>query len=150
MEGKKPLKEAILASGHGNVTARHRTTFEITKEDNLTPQGDCIIAVSADRGFSEFSSEFKEALKDEKTRLDISIECCGLKEKITAYGHPALTFENPHEMVVRKSGYVCARTLAIRADKASCDFDRSLVKKLGGGNPVTIELRINRAEDAKI
>ena len=143
MEDKKPLTEKIKASGHINVTARHRTTFEITKEDHLTPQGDCIIAVCADRGFPELSQEFKEKLKDEKTRLEIKISCCGLEEKITAYGHPGLTFENSREMVVRKSDYVCGRTLAIRANKASCDFDRRFVNKLAEGNPVTVELKIN-------
>jgi hypothetical protein len=33
-------------------------------------------------------------------------------------------------MVIRKSDYVCNRTLAVRADKAAKDFSRTLAKKL--------------------
>lgn len=132
----------INACGHINVTARHRTTLEFTKEDHLTPQGDCIVAICADKGFPDFSPEFKAALKNEKTRLIMRLTCEGLEERITAYGHPNLTFTSPHEMVVRKSDYVCGRTLAIRADKAACDLNRSLVKKIHEGKPVTIELSL--------
>lgn len=136
------LREVVKAYGHRNVAARHRTTLEFTKDDHLTPQGDCIVAVSADRCFRDFSPEFMDALKNEKTRLEIVLSCEDLKEKITAYGHPGLAFTSPHEMVVRKSDYVCARTLAVRADKAACDLDRLLVKKLHDGKALTIELSI--------
>jgi hypothetical protein len=33
-------------------------------------------------------------------------------------------------MVVRKSSYVCARTLAVKADKAAADLSRDIVQKL--------------------
>ena len=33
-------------------------------------------------------------------------------------------------MVIRKSSYICNRTLAIKADKAAADLSRSLVEKL--------------------
>jgi hypothetical protein len=147
MEGKdcKPLREVIIARGHSNVAATHRTTFEITKEDRLTPQGDCIIAVSADRCFQDFSLEFLQALKDENTLLEIKMLCDGLEEKVTAYGHPGLTFTNLHEMVVRKSTFTCGRTLAIKADKAACDLNKELVKKLSEGKTLTVELKISPA-----
>jgi hypothetical protein len=47
------------------------------------------------------------------------------------------------DLVVRKSDFICNRTLAIRADKAAKDFSRNLVKKLQ--NPkqkVTITLSV--------
>jgi hypothetical protein len=138
----KPLREVVAARGHRNVTARHRTTLEITREDHLTPQGDCIIAVSADRCFQDFSPEFLTALKDEKTRLEITISCEDVVEKITACGSQHLTFTNPHEMVVRKSEFVCGRTLAVKADKAACDLSRAMVKKLAQGLPVKVELAL--------
>jgi len=31
---------------------------------------------------------------------------------------------------VRKSGYVCGRTLAVKADKAASDLSRELVEKM--------------------
>ncbi len=136
------LSEKIHASGHPNVSARHRTTFEITKENHLTPQGDCIIAISADKGLTDLSSEFRAALKNEKTILEIKMSCGGIEENITAHGHPDLSFASHEEMVVRKSLFTCGRTLAVGADKASCDLRRDFVKKLGEGKPLTVELTI--------
>ena len=136
------LRETIRATGHFNVTARHKTTFEITKESLLTPQGDCIIAVSADRGLKDFSEDFRNALKKADSVLEIRMECCGIEEKIIARGHPDLSYTNHEEMVVRKSSFICGRTLAINADKASCDLGRDFVKKLSEGNPLFVELMI--------
>jgi hypothetical protein len=136
------LRETIHAMGHPNVTARHRTTFEITKESHLTPQGDCIIAVCADRGLTDFSEEFRNALKREDAILEIRMICCGLEEKIISRGHPDLSFTDHEEMVVRKSAFTCGRTLSVGADKASCDLRRDFVKKLSEGNPLSVELTI--------
>jgi hypothetical protein len=136
------LVEKINARGHMNVLAKHKTTLEITKDDHLTLKGDCIVAVSADRGPNEFSKEFLEALKKENARLEIRMICDGIEEKVVAYGHPHLSFTNPHEMVVRKSNFVCGRTLAIKADKSSNELSREFVKKLSEGKMVKIELRI--------
>jgi hypothetical protein len=41
---------------------------------------------------------------------------------------------DPADLVVRKSDYVCGRTLAILADKAAKDLSRKLVEKLR--NPI--------------
>jgi uncharacterized protein len=136
------LLEKINARGHKNILARHKTTLEITKDGHLTLQGDCIVAVSADRGPAEFSKKFLEALKNEDVKLEIMMQCDGIEEKVVAYGHPHLSFTNPHEMVVRKSNFVCARTLAIKADKSSNELSREFVKKLSEGGLVKIELRI--------
>jgi len=32
--------------------------------------------------------------------------------------------------VIRKSGYICGRTVAVGADKAASDFSRKLVEKM--------------------
>ena len=134
--------EKIKAKGHRNIKAKHRTTIEITRESHLTERGDCIIAVSADRGTHDFSNGFKEELRNENAKLEIILICENSKEIIAAYGHPDLTFKNPDEMVIRKSNFICDRTLAIRADKAAINLDREFVKKLREGKEVKIELRI--------
>ena len=141
------LRETIHAVGHPNVSARHKTTFEITKESRLTPQGDCIIAITADRGLTDFSEEFLKTLKNDKATLEIKMACCGIEENITAHGHPDLSFTNHEEMVVRKSSYICGRTLAVRADKASCDLRRDFVKKLREGNSLSVELTIRMQQE---
>jgi len=37
---------------------------------------------------------------------------------------------HPTDMIIRKSNYICSRTLAIQAGKAACDLSRKLVEKL--------------------
>lgn len=122
--------EAIDAYGHENILATHRMTFEITKEAHLTKRGDCIIAVKATKGALDLLPEFKETAKRENARITITIEVDGVKEVINAQSSPHLLFTHPTDLVIRKSSYVCGRTLAVRADKAACDLSRQLVKKL--------------------
>ena len=118
------------ARGHKNVQSTHRTTFEVTKERSLTKQGDCIIAVEATRAAADLSFEFKEAARKEGARMTITIEAGELKETVKAKCSPQLQFTHPTDLVVRKSDYVCGRTLAIGADKAASDFSRKLVEKI--------------------
>jgi hypothetical protein len=118
------------ARGHENIEATHRTTFEVTKETTLTKQGDCIIAVESTKAAADLPFEFKEAARKEGAQITVTIETGELKEIVKAKGSPQLKFMHPTDLVVRKSGYVCGRTLAIRADKAASDFSRELVEKL--------------------
>jgi len=124
--------EIVRARGHPNVRATHPTTFEITRETHLTPRGDCIIAVGADKGARDLSEIFKRAAREPGARITITIDVPsrGLKAVVHARGHPGLTFEHPMDLVVRKSSFVCGRTVAVRADKAARDLPRELVEAL--------------------
>ena len=124
------VTEIILGYGHENIQATHKTTFEITKEAQLSRRGDCIIAVSANKTMTDFSSEFKENLHKEKAKIMILIEAGDSVEVVNAFGSPRLILTHRTDMVVRKSNYVCNRTLAIQADKAACDLSRKLAEKL--------------------
>ena len=119
-----------MGYGHRNIQATHKTTLEITKDKHLTKRGDCIVAVAADRALSDLSAEFKETLRKTNAKLTITIEVDGITEQIDAEGSPNLILAHPSDLVVRKSDYVCNRTLAIRADKAACDLSRELIEKL--------------------
>ncbi len=101
-----------------------------TKDTHLSETGDCIIAVAADKATADLSPEFIDKLKNPNAKLTILIEAGGLKQQIIASGSPKLILTHPTDMVVRKSGYVCSRTLAINADKASNDLPRDFVEKL--------------------
>ena len=120
----------IFARGHENIQATHITTFEITKEPALTKRGDCIIAVGATKGAADLPLGFKEAARSEDAQMTITIEAGELKEVVRARGSPRLLFTHPTDLVVRKSNYVCGRTLAIRADKAASDLSRKLIEKI--------------------
>jgi hypothetical protein len=126
----KQTKEIIRAFGHKNIQAIHPTTLMLTKDSQLTQTGDCITAVAANKATADLSLEFKDKLKNPNAKLTILIEASGIKEQINASGSPKLILSHPTDMVVRKSGYICNRTLAINADKASNDLPRALVEKL--------------------
>ena len=126
----KQVTVVFFARGHKNVQSTHKTTFEFTKEGNLTKQGDCIVAVESTRATADLPAEFKETARKENTRITITVEADGLKEIVKANGSPKLQFTHVTDLVVRKSEYTCGRTLAIDADKAANDFSRELVEKL--------------------
>lgn len=124
------VTEVIDAWGHENIRSTHKTTFEITKETVLTKRGDCIIAVYATKGAANLHPKFKEAARKEDIRITITVEADELKEVIQAFGSPQLLFTHPTDLVIRKSNYVCGRTIAIRADKSAAELSRRLVEKL--------------------
>ena len=131
------------AHGHENIVATHRTTFEITKEATLTKQGNCVIAIKATKGAVDLPSEFKDAARKEGARITITIEADELREVVKAKGSPRLTFTHSTDLVVRKSSYVCSRTLAIEADKAASDFSRKLVEKMKDSDQeITVTLTV--------
>jgi hypothetical protein len=124
------IREVIFANGHKNVQATHPTTLEITKENTLTKKGDCIIAVSADKALADLSAEFKGYLRRENAKISLLIEVEEIVGVVNAFGSPKLILTHPTDIVVRKSNYICSRTLAIQADKAAIDLSRKLVEKL--------------------
>ena len=124
------ITEIIFAYGHENIQATHKSTLEITKENQLSKKGDCIIAVSADKTTADLSPEFKDKLQKENSKITMLIKAGEIVETVNAFGSPRLILTHPKDMVVRKSSYVCSRTLATRADKAAWDLSRKLVEKL--------------------
>jgi len=101
-----------------------------TKETCVSKRGDCIVAVATDRSLAELNNQFKDALKKPKAKVTIIIEAGDTKESITAAGSSNLILNHPTDIVIRKSNYVCNRTLAVSAEKASIDLSRGLVEKL--------------------
>jgi hypothetical protein len=128
--GTSEIKEVIFGYGHKNIQATHKTTLEFTKDAYLSKKGDCIIAVAVDKTLADLSAGFKKKMRQPHSELTILIEASGAVEKVNSYGSPQLILAHPTDMVIRKSDYICNRTLAICADKAAKDLSRDLVKKL--------------------
>ena len=126
----KSITVVFSAHGHENIQSTHKTTLEITKEAMLSKRGDCIIAVEATIAARDLPVEFKEAARKNGARITVTVEAGELKETVKALGSPMLKLMHNTDLVVRKSSYVCDRTLAISADKASSDFSREFVEKL--------------------
>lgn len=116
--------------GHKNVRALHPRTIEITTEPDLTLDGDCIIGVAAYCGCNEIPAKLKQKLRKEDSKITITIRVKDKSFKITGSGHPDLRLENPHDIVIRKSNFLCPRTLAIGCDLASNDMPRQMIKLL--------------------
>jgi hypothetical protein len=124
------VKEVIFGCGHEKIQATHNTTLEFTKDKHLSKKGDCIVTVAADKALANLNSEFKEKLRKPHAKLSILIEVGGIIEQVAAQGSPQLILAHPTDMVIRKSDYVCNRTLAVHADKAAQDLPRNFVEKL--------------------
>jgi hypothetical protein len=133
----------FFAHGHKNIVATHKTTFEITKEAEISKQGDCIVAVESTKGSIDLPLEFRKAVKKEGAKITIIVEVEELKEIVKAEGNPQLHLTHLTDLVVRKSNFVCSRTLAICANKAAIDFSRDFVEKLKKSNqPVKVILTV--------
>jgi hypothetical protein len=124
------IVEVIQASGHPKIRANHPTTLEITKEGHLTERGDCIIATRASKGCVDLSAGFSKLVKNEETRVTLTIEAGNRTETVLGRGSSKLTLDHPNDLVARKSNYVCRRTIMILADKSASDLDRKFVKIL--------------------
>jgi len=138
-------REVVHARGHENVSAEHVSTFEVTTDDWLTPAGDCILAVDADRAPADFDASFVDACRDPDATITASVSVTEADGEthtatITGRGHPDLSFENERSHVGRTSEYVDDRTVLVGADAAAADLDRDLVEALADGASVRFEL----------
>ena len=129
------MKIEILFSGHKNVMSLHEKTIEITKDGNLTTNGDCVIGVDAAISCIDLPEKMKKNIQNPKSKISFSIEAEGKKFIIHGNGSEKLTLKHVKDIVLRKSAFTCSRTVAINCDKASSDIPRDFVKILQ--NPET-------------
>ena len=143
-------EEAVHATGHENVSATHASTFEVTSDDYLTPAGDCILAVEADRTPADFDEAFVDACQDAEATITATIEVDPDRGEskgsrtatVEGRGDPALTFENERSIVGRTSDYVDDRTVLVEADRAAADLPRDLVDALADGAELRLRLTV--------
>ncbi len=124
------MKEEIIAYGHENITAKHRTTFQITKDEEISLRADCIIAVSSNKAINDLDEEFKNELRDDNSILKIIIKVDDLKDEIIAYGSKNLILNHDRDIVIRRSNFIDSRTLAIKSNKAAKDIDRRIIDRI--------------------
>ena len=137
------ISDTIRAKGHCNITARHKTTLQITKDAHISKRADCVVAVLADKALSDLTSEVKAALKTDATKVRFRIHAGRASEVITGFGSADLAQSDATDMVVRKSGFTSGRTLMIGADKAAADLDRRFVEKLKNSENITIIVEVD-------
>ncbi|HXY83088.1 MAG TPA: DUF371 domain-containing protein [Candidatus Saccharimonadales bacterium] len=122
--------EEFSARGHFNITATHSSTLEITKRDDLTKNGDCIVAVGATKSLPELSERFRKLCALDMSRIQLEISAGGIIDVVSGKGNSMLTFNHLEDIVIRRSSHISDRTLMIAADKAARDLNRKLVRSL--------------------
>ncbi len=120
----------IEFSGHKNIRSNHQKSIEITKDQNLTPSGDCIVGVNSSAACSDLPSQLKEKLRNADTVVSFTFIVGSYKFVVSGRGHPELIHTHNNDIVIRKSKFICPRTLAIKCDKASDLLPREMVHLL--------------------
>jgi hypothetical protein len=136
------MDRVIHARGHENVTAQHASTFEVTSDDFLTPAGDCILGIEADRVPAEFDDPFVTACQQADATIVAELSAGGYTERVEGRGDPDLTFDSDRSLVCRTSEYTDDRTVAVGMDRAAAHLDDELVAALADGAELTLTLRV--------
>ena len=124
------MRYEIEFYGHENIRSNHNKTIEITKESHLTPRGDCIVGVGATSSCADLPQPLKDKLRNPDSKVTFSITVANYEFVIEGIGHPDLILTHTDDIVIRKSNFICPRTLAIKCDKASDLLPRDMIKLL--------------------
>ncbi len=131
------MLEEIIAYGHPNITARHRTTLQLTKDEEITLRADCVIGVRANKSVRDLSQELKSHLI-EGGSVEITISAGGMEFRLEAMGDPRLRLTHTRDVVVRRSDFVDDRTLVIRSSAAARDLPREMVRAMRRADEVIV------------
>ena len=130
--------------GHKNISSTHRTTIEFTTEPDLSTKGDCILAVKSTSSLRNLPDNLKEKMKIDGQTITVILEVGHMQEKITGYGNSKLSFTDENALIIRRSSFVCSRTLMINSNKAACDISRDIVNSLiNPSNVLTVTIQID-------
>ena len=136
------MEYTFFANGHENVTSKHKSTFEITTDKNLTLKGDCIIGLNSDITLNDLPEKLKKQIQTDKQKIQLILETKNAKDIIIGEGSSDLTLNHLTDMVCRKSNFTCSRTLMINCDKAAKDLNSNLIKDLSNKSKLKIIIKI--------
>ncbi len=137
-------QEIIRCHGHPLVRGTHPTTFEVTCENYLTRNGNCIIGIAADKSCAGLSPVFKSVLAHNDAHLVTTLACYGEKVEIHSHGSAQMLLDHPTDMVWRKSTFVCGRTIGIQSDYVALTLPKALVQNLIAGKEMELILVATR------
>ena len=130
------------AWGHRNVKATHKSTLELTRENYLTPRGDCIIGIRSEIGVVHLPDWFKERARSTRSLIILVICARGLCDSVVGRGHPGLSFSDEQRIIVRKSRYVDEKTIMINASKSAKDIRRDLINAIREEAEINVYLTV--------
>lgn len=118
MTARPPV--VLRARGHALITATHAKTFELSADDAIGREASCVIGVGVTGDW--------DALGALMGPVAIALEADGRRQTVHAEASPF--WVRGRGLVVRKSDFRSDDTLAVNADVAAADLDRSLVAAL--------------------
>ena len=95
-----------------------------------------------DKTMLDFPQEFKDKIANSNTKIIVELKTENGYDEITGFGHEDLTLTHPTDIVIRKSDYVCSRTLMIGADKAAKDLDCDLIDDLKNEKIMEVTIKL--------
>jgi hypothetical protein len=136
------MEYTFILKGHLNITSKHKTTLEFTKDPDIGLTADCIIGVKSQVSMNNIPQEIVDSIKEDNRPVTLRLETENAVDTIRGYGHHKLTLDHPTDMVSRKSDFKCSRTLMINADKAAIDLKTELINDLKGCKPLKVTIII--------
>ena len=144
------VTETIECRGHVNITGKHKTTFEITKEPHLSKRGTCIIGVSASKGAFDLSSSFKKILNSPGSILTTTLSCGGILVTIQSEGGPNLSLNHKTDIVWRKSNFTCDRTIGVMSNFSAVNIPRQFIELLKNEAGMTVILNVRSGDGSGV
>lgn len=124
------VQDEVVFYGHPNIRSLHSKSIEITKDGYLTPRGDCIIGIKANKACADLEESVRRGLKSSSAVVKIEVMVGDESFVIKARGDERLTMLNSHDIVIRRTKFVCPRTMSVLCDKASSDVPREFIRLL--------------------
>ena len=137
-------QEIIRCQGHPLVFGTHPTTFEVTCEEHLTGNGNCIIGVAADKGCAGLSAEFRQVLAHDDAVLVTQLSAGNADVVVRSRGSANLTLDHLTDLVWRRSSFTCGRTIGIYSDHVAATLPRELIAALRQGEEMIVSLTVTR------
>ncbi len=124
------ISEEIRFFGHKNVLSLHSRTIEITKDQNLTLSGDCIIGVKADKACSDLRIDLKQKIRSNSCHINFELIVEPYTFCISGNGNKELVLDHKDDIVIRKSDFICNRTICVGSSSAAIDIPRHIIELL--------------------
>jgi hypothetical protein len=94
--------------------------------------------VNANLACIDLPEKFKKKVQNSNSEIIFTIKVGPHSFTIHGKGSEKLTLKHKNDIVLRKSAFVCSRTLAINCDMASDDIPREIIKELQSQNAAGI------------
>jgi len=123
------MRYSFTCYGHDNITGRHKTTLEFTKDMEMGLKGDCIVGIKADFQLNKIKQFIKTINNNKKITIIIETVDDNSKNKIVERINAEINpnFNSDKDIVIRRSNFIDERTFAVMSDKAACELSKVLV-----------------------